>query len=255
MDRSYTLRTPENVEFHFILAGSSSRFLAWLIDIVIIIAVAVVLLIVFSIFASIAGGLASALFFIAFFLLRWGYFVFFEWIWRGQSIGKKALNLRVMQDRGVSITPLQSIIRNLLRIVDGLPLFYFVGGLTAFFHPGNKRLGDIVAGTMVVHIQQRKVPTTIIPPRERYNSFVEDKKVVATINRRITVSERELLVYLAVRRDSLPIEMRLSFYERLSEFFQKKLALSKPDYFSDERFVLNLTAVLLDARVTKRKGF
>jgi hypothetical protein len=79
----------------------------------------------------------------------------FEFFSGGRTIGKKLMGIRVIQENGHSITLLSSFIRNLIRIIDSLPTAYFLGVIMIFFHSKHKRLGDLVAGTIVVH--ERKV--------------------------------------------------------------------------------------------------
>ncbi len=89
---------------------------------------------------------ASAVFFLVFF----GYFAIFEILWNGQTPGKRAIGIRVVKDSGRPLTAAESIGRNLMRIVDQLPGFYAIGIVAAVLNSRNKRLGDLVAGSMVV---------------------------------------------------------------------------------------------------------
>ena len=85
------------------------------------------------------------------FLLVWGYFSLFEAFWRGQTPGKRAMKLRVIKDAGRQITLFESLARNLLRIVDYFPGLYLTGVITMLCNKRSKRLGDLAAGTLVVH--------------------------------------------------------------------------------------------------------
>ena len=75
---------------------------------------------------------------------------FCEWRWRGQTIGKRLLRLRVVDAEGMRLQFNQIVTRNLLRFVDSLPAFYFVGGLACWLSPKCQRLGDIAANTIVI---------------------------------------------------------------------------------------------------------
>ena len=87
-----------------------------------------------------------------YFLLMYGYFIFFEAVWNGQTPGKRLTHIRVMKDTGQPITPIESVARNLIRIIDQVPPpTYGIGLLCAWISPRSKRLGDYVAGTVVVH--------------------------------------------------------------------------------------------------------
>jgi uncharacterized RDD family membrane protein YckC len=152
--REITVVTPENVPLTFELAGLGTRFGAYLVDLLIQVSVTIMALIVFGIVAS-AGVSASrsivaAASLVALFLIWFGYFLFFEAVWNGQTPGKKAFGLRVMRDGGYPAEFFAVATRNLIRLADFLPLFYGVGSLALFFSPHYKRLGDMVAGTVVV---------------------------------------------------------------------------------------------------------
>ena len=155
-----SIETPEGVELRYSVAGIGSRFLAHLVDQLIIVAFYAIAGIVLLVFFGAAGGLREvsrlgnwflAVFVLLNFLLIWGYFVLFEAYWHGQTPGKRALGLRVIKDGGRQITLFESMARNLLRAVDYLPGLYLTGVITMLCNRANKRLGDLAAGTLVVH--------------------------------------------------------------------------------------------------------
>lgn len=143
----------------FPVAGIGSRFLALAIDSLLqgATAFAIGLLAVFLIpgFAAAGGGSNAGVWFVAiiafgFFLLFYGYFAIFEILWNGQTPGKRIIGIRVIKDSGRPLTVAESIGRNLLRIVDQLPGFYALGMIVALLNSRNKRIGDLVAGSLVV---------------------------------------------------------------------------------------------------------
>lgn len=140
--------TPEGISLSFMPASVVPRILAWFVDFCVRMLLLVVLGLIFSVFGQLGLGLISLLFF----LLMWFYAVFFEVFWHGQTIGKRLFRIRVCMDNGMPITWQASMIRNLLLAADFLPMGFFAGIFTMLFHHRSKRLGDIVAGTMVVHI-------------------------------------------------------------------------------------------------------
>jgi uncharacterized RDD family membrane protein YckC len=158
------IETPEQVDLRFPIAGIGSRFLALLTDSVIQ-GVAVFLLVfgfilIFSSTRKVPGGVASsdtaakwfvAAMFLFYFLLYWGYYSLFEAFWNGQTPGKRLLHIRVIKDSGRQITLFEALARNLLRVIDMLPSFYLIGVITMLCNKEQKRLGDLVAGTIVVH--------------------------------------------------------------------------------------------------------
>ncbi|OLE37314.1 MAG: hypothetical protein AUG48_04755 [Actinobacteria bacterium 13_1_20CM_3_68_9] len=151
------ISTPERVAFQYEIAGIGSRFLAQIIDSLII----TVILIAITILAAALGGvfssgeLAILVEVILGFILLAGYFLVSEAAWNGQTLGKRSARLRVVGDHGEPLTIAQAAIRNLVRIVDFLPFFYGIGMLTLFINGRGKRLGDFAAGTLVVRDRQR----------------------------------------------------------------------------------------------------
>jgi uncharacterized RDD family membrane protein YckC len=152
-----TIETPEQTALDFAVAGIGSRFIAILIDTLIQVAIGLVV--------GIAGGFGiaglekvsprlsmwgGAILVLFFFVLYFGYFAIFEIIWNGQSPGKRWTKIRVIKDSGRPLTPAESIGRNLMRIVDWMPALYAVGVLSAIITKQNKRLGDLLVGSLVV---------------------------------------------------------------------------------------------------------
>src|SRR5689334_8030544 len=124
------IRTPEGIVFSQLLAGPVTRFFAWFIDQLCISAAMLVLGFVLSLIQLVNGNFATALYVLAYFAISIGYGIFFEWSRRGQTIGKKLFRLRVVDVEGMRLQFNQIVVRNLLRFVDSLPAFYFVGGVT-----------------------------------------------------------------------------------------------------------------------------
>jgi len=155
MDDRYTIDTPENIEFAYDIAGIGSRFLAAMIDTLLIgIAQAILILLVGLTSSAIglraADDLLVALGALLAFAILWGYYIAFELLWSGQSPGKRAIGLRVVREGGRPITFAGSAIRNLIRIVDFLPALYGIGVLVMFVDRRSRRLGDLAGGTLVV---------------------------------------------------------------------------------------------------------
>jgi uncharacterized RDD family membrane protein YckC len=244
----YTIRTPENVTFEFELASVASRAIAWFLDVVVMV-VAIVLV---SCVASLGGGLGNAVLFVAIFLIQWWYSALCEWFWGGQTIGKRVVGLRTIQLSGVRITFFQAVVRNLVRIVDILPALYFAGGVTALIDKHGRRLGDLAAGTIVVRERRAPLPSAIVSPTERHNSFVQDPHVIHA-TRRITPPERDAMVALSLRREELALPIRRDLFRQLSQHLERRLGIERPHFFSEERFVLNLTAVAV-AGLSERRS-
>ncbi len=162
----YGFETPENVTLGYELAGLGSRFLAALVD-----SLAMAILLIIAYLTTLAfllsppgqamykmlGDWVVAIYLLFTFAVLWGYYIFFEIIWNGQSLGKRWLGLRVMRTDGRPVTLIESMVRNLVRIVDFLPAYYGVGIVVMLLSAQSRRLGDLAAGTLVV--KERKEVT------------------------------------------------------------------------------------------------
>jgi uncharacterized RDD family membrane protein YckC len=169
-DELLNVDTPENVIFDYKVAGIGSRFLAALLDTLIITALQVLVILVAMLLVSIFVPLTAENLFSSWmlaiaglisFLFYWGYYIFFELTWNGQSPGKRKAGLRVIRIDGMPITPYESIIRNLVRVIDLLPYAYGVGVIVMFIDKNSRRLGDLAAGTVVVYDRQEVTLQTI----------------------------------------------------------------------------------------------
>ena len=137
------------MEFH--LAGPVVRASAWAIDTLIRFGLFIVVAIVFSLL----GGVGTALMLISIFLIEWFYPVVFE-IHNGATPGKRAMDIKVIQDTGIPVTPAASVIRNFLRIADFFPFLYANGLIAMMCNRQFKRLGDLAAGTLVVYQDEKR---------------------------------------------------------------------------------------------------
>lgn len=175
LDEYLEIDTPENIAFGYPLAGIGSRFIAALVDTTLILllqAIVIVLGILLTgmFFADASaslfdpGGLLLGIIGLISFAFLWGYYIFFELLWNGQSPGKRLTGLRVIRSDGSPISLAESTIRNLIRFIDFLPLFYAAGVLTMFIDGKDRRLGDLAAGTLVVREQGRALRIEDLAP-------------------------------------------------------------------------------------------
>jgi uncharacterized RDD family membrane protein YckC len=241
---TYRIRTPENVTFELELAGLASRGMAWVIDMLVMGALILFSTVALMLASTVLGDLAIAAQILTMFLIVWWYSASLEWWWRGQTIGKRVVGLRTLQEDGLPITFLQAVVRNLVRIVDLLPLAYLVGATGALLDRHGRRLGDLAAGTIVVRERRAPPPSAVVPRTERYNTFIEDPAVAHAI-RRITAPERDAMVALGLRREALPLPLRRRLFARMAAHLSGRLGMERPAFFSEEKFVLNLTAAML----------
>jgi len=147
LDTTRVVETPEGVELALHVAGPVPRALAWVIDFLIRTVIYIVLAFTFSVMGKMGMGLLA----IVVFLMEWWYPVLFEVHAHGRTPGKRALGLHVLHDNGTPVGWSASLVRNLLRAVDFLPLFYGLGLAAMLVNRDFKRLGDLAAGTVVVH--------------------------------------------------------------------------------------------------------
>lgn len=147
LDSIREVETPEGITLHLRLAGLGARSAAWAIDA----AVRLGILWLGAFIFGLLGVVGAGPWFLMMFVLLWGYPVLFEVLRDGATIGKRALHLRVVHEDGTPVGWTASFVRNLLRTVDSLPLLYTFGAVTLMFDPGSRRLGDIVARTLVVY--------------------------------------------------------------------------------------------------------
>ena len=236
--------TPENVTFEFELAGPATRAAAWVLDLVAMGVMLTMLGIALSVAGPALASLATVIMMVASFLVLWWYGALFEWGLRGQTPGKRLFGLRVLQRNGLRLTFAQAVIRNLVRMVDVLPVSYLVGGASLLLDPDQRRLGDIAAGTIVVRERSLPAPSAVVPPALRYNTFLADPNVRHAA-RRVTAPERDAMVALGLRRDALPLHVRHELFEELAKHLEGRLALPRPPQLSAERYVLNIVAVVL----------
>ena len=145
--------TPEGLMLSLMPAGVMPRVSAWLIDFAIRLAIMVVLGMITAFFGTAGTGILA----IGYFLVTWLYPVFFEVYRRGMTPGKKAQGIYVCHDDGTPISLQSSMIRNLLRVADFLPIGFAAGALTVLFTKRSQRIGDLVAGTLVVYQQQNDI--------------------------------------------------------------------------------------------------
>ena len=165
LDNTTEVETPEHVRFRYRVAGPVRRMLAYLIDLVIRGLVVLAVGLVLAIALGDADAVGGVMLIVAF-ALEWGYYVFFETTGDGRSLGKRALSLRVVKEGGFPISFMDSVLRNLMRGADFLPFGYVIGLFVMAGDSRFRRLGDRVAGTLVVVEERSRVaaPLTITPP-------------------------------------------------------------------------------------------
>jgi uncharacterized RDD family membrane protein YckC len=233
-----TIDTPEQIALEYEIAGPGSRFMALFVDLMIQVVVFLILIVLMlmlgvSMVATIgseSGKWTYALLIFGVFAVQWGYFVAFEIFWKGQTPGKRQAGIRVINESGREASVYEAVSRNLLRAVDSLPGMYAVGAIVMFISPQNKRLGDYVAGTVVVH--DRK------PEEDSIFFNTRSSDVVGDIDYRVlSVTDLQVLETFLQRRLDLPYDLRQQSAQRLADHFGEKCKVAKASRPDNENFL------------------
>lgn len=209
LEQAYAIDTPENVTFAHEIAGIGNRFIAALIDSAIIMTALFLLNLLLVVGLGVLGsldpapvvdeepmgwieGLLLALYALVNFLIFWGYYVLFEYLWNGQTPGKRVVHIRVVRTDGNPAGVIEVMVRNLVRIVDFLPSGYGLGLLVMFFNRQARRLGDFAAGTLVIK-ERADVHLRSLLPADRFGRPVAQSE-------ESPVDEALLLRYANIRQ-------------------------------------------------------
>jgi uncharacterized RDD family membrane protein YckC len=231
--------TPEHVPIRLFPAGLGARFFALVIDTAINWGVCMVV-------ALLIGALSPGLFMIINFLVQWGYHMYFEVRHQGRSPGKRACGLRVVDSRGLPITFQQSFVRNVVRALDFAPALYGLGALVSLMDRHHRRLGDIVADTLVIEEHQAADPTRAIADARRFNSL-QTPRVLRRLRRQVGLEERELLLAIVLRADTLDPKSRFDLMEEVGGHYRRTLEIDDP-HLSGENLVRGLLSILYTDR-------
>lgn len=244
------IRTPEGIVFSQLLAGPLTRFAAWLIDWMCIAAVAMLINLLLVLPALLSPDIGRAMTILSYFAISIGYGIALEWFWRGQTLGKRMLRLRVVDANGLRLQFSQVVIRNLLRAVDMLPGLYLVGGIASVVTRRAQRLGDLAANTVVV-----RNPTTLQPDLDqllpdKYNSFRDYPHLEVRLRQQVSAAEAALAVRALMRRDMLEPQARVELFREMAVHFQVKAGFppEATDGITDEQYVRNVVDVLYRTR-------
>jgi uncharacterized RDD family membrane protein YckC len=249
------IETPELVSIELPLAGIGSRFIAILVD-SLILGAAVIVLIFLAAFILPALNLLGpksaswgiGIFLLILFLLFWGYFALFEAFNSGRTPGKRVARIRVIHQSGRGINFVDALARNLVRIIDYLPGFYGVGIVAMFMSRRSQRLGDMVAGTLVVREREVEAPMwgestsrTLTAAALAPNSPIPPPhlRVVlpAPALARLTPADLEVLEGFFSRRLDMDLTTRSMLARRIASALCAKSGLDIPPEISVETFL------------------
>ena len=242
-----TIDTPEQTALEFAIAGIGSRFLAIALDTVIQASGFAVLGLALALLSitlpikqfGLSGQWVIAMFVLLLFVLYYGYFAIFEMMWNGQTPGKRTVRIRVIKESGRPITASESVARNMMRIVDQLPFFYGIGIASAVLSRQNKRLGDLVAGTIVVH---ERTLQDIKPLWEA----AKNAGTVKYGSERLSPEDFVLIESFLNRRDALAPDVRYRMAGQIVARIKPRLAILPADMPSSEK--------LLEAIASERRA-
>jgi uncharacterized RDD family membrane protein YckC len=228
LDTTAEIETPEHVRFRYHIAGPAKRALAYLIDLVVRGAIVVVvgLVAVLGFAAGDAVSQASMGFvLLVVFAVEWAYYVLFETLWSGRTIGKRALSLRVVTEGGHPLRFADSVLRNLLRAADFLPAAYAIGLVVMGRDARFRRLGDLAAGTIVITEERSTVaaPLRLDPP--------PSPAELRSLPQRLPLSGEELdAIELFLRRAGrLSRAREVELAEMVAPIFARRLGLRYSD--------------------------
>jgi len=250
---SLQIRTPEGIVFSQQLAGPVTRFLAWFIDLLCVVVLLTTLscaLLALQIFSANLAGAVSTL---GYFIISIGYGILLEWAWRGQTVGKKLFRLRVVDAEGLRLQFNQIVTRNLLRFVDSLPFFYFVGGVVCWLSPKCQRLGDIAGNTIVI-IQPRLLqPDLDQLLAGKFNSLRQFPHLAARLRQHVSPPEAAVALQALLRRDEFEPVARVELFGGLAAHFHAKVQFpaEATDGITDEQYLRNVVDVLYRAKAER----
>jgi uncharacterized RDD family membrane protein YckC len=223
-----TIATPEGVEMNLVLAGAASRFVSAIVDILIQSAILIAVAVVLGIAGSAGlggGGVAVLLWAIISFFVVTTYDIFFEVLNSGRTPGKRLNGLRVVRVEGYPVGFLTSAVRNIMRLIDFLPSAYLLGAIVILATRKNQRIGDVVAGTLVVRERPgtvRELPRMPAPPPEQ-------RPYAAWDTSQITAEELATVRQFLERRQSIDFGPRGDLAHTLSERLRPKVTGAPPE--------------------------
>lgn len=247
---SLTLRTAEGITFSLPLAGPVLRFVAWSVDALAATFAAVLAVTGVQAVGTLLPNLAEAVALLAFFAVQTGYGIAAEWLWRGQTPGKKLFGLRVVDAGGRRLQFNQIVLRNLLRPVDALPLLYLVGGIACLVTRHVQRLGDLAANTVVIRITRQALPDVQQVAPGRFNSLRVHPHLAARLRQRVSPGEAMAALQALLRRDRLEPTARVRLYADFADHF-RALVPYPPEVtegLTDEAYLRAVVDVLFRAR-------
>lgn len=243
---SLTIRTPEGIEFSLPLAGPFSRMLALMVDLAVIAAAGSVLEKVLAPLLVFGRDFAASIQTVVIFAFALLYSTVTEWAWRGQTVGKRLMRLRVVDAGGLRLEPAQVIVRNLMRLVDMLPILYLTGGIACVMSRHRQRLGDLAAGTVVIRTPKVARPDLDQILGSKYNSLAESRHLAARLRQKTAPEVARLALEALLRREQLSPAARVRVFGDLARYFRDLVPYPPAvlEQLSDEAYVRDAVEIL-----------
>ena len=244
------IETPEGVVFSYQLATPVTRALACAVDSTAATGMAYFAGRVANAAAIISADWASFLGVVLYFVISVGYAIVLEWRWHGQTVGKRLFGLRVIDVHGLRLQPSQIVLRNLLRLIDVLPLFYLVGGTAALLSRKGQRLGDLAANTVVAHERTWEAPDLEQIAPARYNSLLAWPNLTRRLRTLVSPVAVDLAVRAVAQRDGYDPHARLELFADLAAYFRSLVRFPETavEGLTDEQFVRGVLRVIFNPR-------
>ena len=246
---SLVIETPEGVVFSYELASPVMRALAWTTDFAAIAAISTGASRLCDWLGKVSQDWATALAVLLYFVVSIGYAIVLEWRWHGQTLGKRVWGLRVVDAQGLRLQLSQVVLRNLLRVVDMLPVVYLVGGLACFFSRKCQRLGDLAAGTIVARVRTPLAPDLDRVAPAKYNSLLAYPHLAARLRSLASPEAVSIAVRAVSRRDGYEPLARIELFQELAAYFQSLVEFPEAarEGLTGEQYVMSVLRMIYGA--------
>jgi uncharacterized RDD family membrane protein YckC len=240
------IRLPEGVTLRLPLAGPLIRLIAFSLDTFVIAVLTGILGRIAQAIQSFSGNWAYIIYTIGYFLIGIGYAIVCEYFWKGQTLGKWLLGIRVLDQSGLELQFSQVALRNILRPIDTLPVWGLVGGIFILWTEHRQRLGDLAAGTVVIRERRAELRDVSALNRGKFNSFLKHKVLCARLRKLVPPDAGAVAVEALRRRDSLNDADRIRLFDKLSTYFLSLVEFPAEDVepLGSEQIVRNAVEIL-----------
>ncbi len=247
---SLAIETPEGVVFSYELATPVARGLAWAVDAAAISAACSAVGTVVQASNLLNPDMAKALGVALYFAIGIAYPMILEWRWRGQTVGKRLLGLRVIDAQGLRLQFPQIAIRNLMRFIDMVPIFYLVGGIAALVSRNAQRLGDLAANTVVARERSVREPDLEQIAPAKYNSLLAHPHLAARLRTRVSPEVAGVAVRAVMLRDAYDPAARIVLFNELAGYFRSLVQFPEASVegLTDEQYVRSALRVVYAGR-------